>query len=194
MGAAGHAQAVAQVFEIKVVGNRFDLSQKAPPAAEQTLVLVVDMAAIAIGFRVVGQILSEQRAFACRQQVPKAGAELEAPFGQDARRERQIVIGCEVEVIGHLNIRAGALALAEIGYEQPALACLCNGKGNVGQRQDRNIFELELDAACRPKPFVHVQPDLIGQELPVCFVFRAGGIGHLIQFHHAIATDADFFC
>jgi hypothetical protein len=80
-------------------------------------------------------------------EVAEIAAELDATVAEQAWFQRRVIVGRQVEVIGNAELEAIAAGRADAREQEPRLAGVTRGKGNVRGVQQRNALEVEAYVA-----------------------------------------------
>ena len=111
-------------------------------------------------------------------------ADHHAAFGDDLWRERVIVIGCDIEVIRHRNIKTACRTHAEHRREETGLAFSRQGKCKPGRTQNRHATEFKYGARAGARLLVFIERHFVHFHPPGRIVALATREQYVLEFGH----------
>ncbi len=111
--AAADGELGAQILEIVVVGDPVVGGVGAPAGNELAGVLETKRGAVVIELAVAGKKFAADESFSPGREVAKLALGLDAAVAHGAQRKRGVVVGRDIEVVGHGGFHAGGAGNAE---------------------------------------------------------------------------------
>ena len=186
----GAAQAVLPVVAVRDPQQAPVVAQAAG-RGEGAALLRAQRPALLAGLQIVGQREQIGLAAPAGLQVAVLGLERRAALAHQRGRERHVLLGRDVPVIGRRHAQAGGAGGADHRRQPAGLARVGDRKAHHRQRQDRHALEAQHRAFGQALVGVEVQPHPPGAEFPgrrlaVDQIAAAvAGPAH----HHAVAAD-----
>ena len=122
MRGTGAGEVVAEVLEILRVGDVVEIHAVRPARRDGALVLPEQGTAVLAPDVVVRQVAAAQLARHAAGQVAQRALGHGAAVLQPQRGHGGVVVGCQVEVIGHPHLAAGVVGMAQRREQEPRLA------------------------------------------------------------------------
>ena len=149
MGKAGETDRATQVLEILWIRYLRDVDEVAPAATEQRSMVEGGEVTIVILLFVVRQVFGDRGAFAVAEEIAKLGTNLQTAIGQQARRNRGIVVFSDIPVVRHAELVAASSGAADLRGEYAGFPGVRDREAHVGRPKDRNALEAKLHVAGR---------------------------------------------
>ena len=148
-------------------------------------------AARALQHLVVRQVLRVQLALVGLAQVVEGALQLLAALAHEDRRERQVLLGRDVEVERRADLQAAARVLRVVGREKAGLAPVLEREAHRWQREQRGIHQAQAHVARLAFLGPVVELELARLDDPAVLPRPAGGEARLVQPQPVLAEEFD---
>ena len=126
-------------------------------------------------------------------EVAVAAAEIDAAPSVEHRIEGEIVVGGEVEVVGHTDFDTAARTESDAREEEPALSLVADRERDPREVEDRHAHELDCGIAAGAITSDHVELDAAGAYPPVRVRSGAGAEPDFLQSDVAVCIELEAF-
>jgi hypothetical protein len=178
---ARRRQRVAEVLEVAIVRHGVDVRAHVPLRAEAAVVPEAERAAVVAGAVVVRQPGAGDLAAVVGSKITELARDHRAALGEQARRHGQVVVRCEVDVVGRGDVDAAVLRTADAREQEAGATSLVDRETRIRQVQDRHRPESQRRVACGADAFGLVEVDARGAQLPAGRARIAGRVDHAIE-------------
>ena len=190
----GDARAIrpeAEVLEIAAVARVREIRVEAQPIGDIGAVRERRQPPVTVGEVVARQVVRVDLAATPFGQVAILDADAEAAPRQQERRQRQVVIRREVEVVRHAELEAALVGVPERREQEAGLAPVPDRERDHGREEDRYAFE--VDAHVSPLALLRllVDLDLGSPQFPVRVAGGAGREADLRQPQRAVTAHLE---
>ncbi len=155
-----------KVFEITRVAHRFRIDEEAQIGRQLGDVIELEAIAVAVRDAVARQVVHLERAQRAAGEQPEIAAQIDAAAAVFRGFESGIRVRRDVPVERHRELQAAALAVADCGEQEAALALGAERKRHPRQIHDRHAFEIHARATARADAGARVERDAVGAQLP----------------------------
>ncbi len=188
---AGPIGTEAEVLEVPAVAHVREVGVEAEPVREVGPVHERRVPAVLARQVVAGQVVGVELAAAALRQIAEVRAGAEATTRKQEGRERQVVVRREVEVVGHAQLEAALVRVAERREQEAGLAGRPDGKRDHRRVEDRDALEVDADVATPALLRTLVDLDARSAQLPVRAAHRAGREAHAGEVQVALARHLE---
>src|SRR5438309_9878446 len=192
-GLRSNVDAGRKVAEIAVVGDFVQVESAKEGAIAVVAANQTHAIAAAIRDTVIREYLRAEIAFVILLQITELLRELQSALFHVTRREREVVVGREIQVIRNSDLGPALPGNTDRGREKTRFALVIQREIKRRRRDDGQSLEIHAGAAGGPHVAREIQIQLVGPDQPAVIARLAGGEEAALDSVPAFAQELDRF-